>query len=82
MSEWYTRPHSAEDYGSAGTHEGEKQKVGSVFGFRKELEQEDMFLFWITSKHIKLSHINLLSLNLILSATPAIFLFMNVPILD
>lgn len=42
MSEWCTRPHIAEGYGSAGTREGEKQKVGSVFGFRKEIEQEEI----------------------------------------
>ncbi len=43
MSEWYTRPHSAEDYGSQGHMKGKNRMWGSVFGFRKELEQEDMF---------------------------------------
>lgn len=42
MSEWRTCPHITEDYGSAGTHEGEKQKVASVFGLRKEIEQEEI----------------------------------------
>lgn len=31
MSEWCTRPHRAEDYGSAGTHERGKTEGGECF---------------------------------------------------